>query len=160
MIVHKFLSTLIRLSKGWGDWEVCSRIRTHCLWPISFAFACQPISSNYSLPSALAGSPPSSPSPWGTPRPPTPSQPLLKYISEDMIHNYNRFFLWDILLVFLIYCTFVCFHNIIYSPIPQLLFSVLLQLLSLLCGWSELETTMCRLVLSTSGLLRWSLQKE
>ena len=69
-------------------------------------------------------------------------------------------FLWDILLVFLIYCTFVCFQNIIYSPIPQLLFPVLLQLLSLLSGWSELETTMCRLVLSPSGLLRWSLQKE
>ena len=50
--------------------------------------------------------------------------------------------------------------KILYSPIPQLLFPVLLQLLSLLSGWSELETTMCRLVLSPSGLLRWSLQKE
>ena len=65
-------------------------------------------------------------------------------IHKEDVHNkstHGRDFFCET-FYYIPHLLYICLYpNIIYFPIPQLLFSVPLQLLSQLCGWSELETT-------------------
>ena len=60
---------------------------------------------------------------------------------RDIVYIYPEYAFCETFYYFF-HLLYIClFPDILYSPIPQLLFSFLLELLSLLCSRSELETT-------------------